>query len=170
MSETVFVLGAGFSAPAGMPVQADIRRDVVRRYSQPFQDAVRHTYTTLFNMVEPEEMQGVPLEDVFTMLDRARRSGDTIRGLNHMQIRDSYDALVHAIADEFNRKLMDFDAAPYAPFFSELVSRRRGTGTPGDQGAEPFAVLTLNWDTIPDFMIAASPHDSDVVVDYGCYD
>src|SRR6476646_10217177 len=126
MSETVFIFGAGFSAPAGMPVQADIMSNVLRRKSQ---DVVRATYQTLFNMVDPDEMKGVPLEDVFTMLDRAGHSGETIRGLNHNQIRDSYDALIKAVAHEFNRRLMNFDSSPYASFFSALVSRRLGTGS-----------------------------------------
>ncbi|HEY2915235.1 MAG TPA: hypothetical protein VGK21_17855 [Candidatus Angelobacter sp.] len=167
MSETVFIFGAGFSAPAGMPVQADIMSNVLRRKSQ---DVVRATYQTLFSMVDPDEMEGIPLEDVFTMLDRARHSGETIRGLNHTQIRNSYDALIKAVAHEFNRRLMNFDPLPYASFFSALVSRRLGTGSQREQAADPFAILTLNWDTIPDFMIAKSAANSDVAVDYACYD
>ena len=121
MSKTVFILGAGFSVPAGMPIQSDIMGRVVERHSQPVQDTVREMYTTLFNMVQPEDMQGVPLEDVFTMLDRARHSGETIRGLDHTRISSSYSALISAITREFNRKLNEFDPTPYVPFFEELV-------------------------------------------------
>ncbi len=148
-----------------MPVQADVMFDVVRRASQLSQDTVRQTYETLFDVVEPEDIREVPLEDVFTMLDRARRSGETIRGLTHEQIAKSCAALIDSIRLEFNRKLHDFDKSPYLPFFQSLVDKRQSAG----QESDPCSIITLNWDTICDFMIYDRGRD-DVVVDYACYD
>ena len=35
--------------------------------------------------------------------------------------------------------------------------------------SDPFAIVTLNWDTIPDFMIHQCGATNNVVVDYACY-
>jgi hypothetical protein len=170
MSKMVFVLGAGFSAPAGMPVKADLMTDILGTRSEPLQDQVRHTYSALFNITDKKSMENIPLEDVFTMLDRARRYGETIRGLSHRQISDSHSAILKAIAHEFDKKLMGFDPSLYDPFFQELIQRRRGRGNKEAQREDPFAILTLNWDTIPDFSILRNGEPSHTGVDYACYD
>src|SRR5215211_5217752 len=152
MSKTVFVLGAGFSVPAQMPVQADLMFEVLRR---PSQTGVRQTYNSLFNLLDPAEMANVPLEDVFTMLDRARRSGETIRGLSRDEIERSHTQLLNAITHQFNRKLMSFSHPAYTSFFSELVRVRVGAGNGTAQQDDPFSIITLNWDTIPEIMLSA---------------
>lgn len=169
MSKTVFILGAGFSAPAGMPVQADIMFDVLRSYSQPIQDTARKVYTTLFNMVDPDDMRAVPLEDVFTMLDRANHHGEVIPGLTHQQIRDSLVSLVRAITHEFNKKLRSCNLDDYRPFFESLVKCRKGDGSATAHDADPFSIVSFNWDTIPDFLIDQVA-DAEVGIDYACYD
>ncbi len=170
MSKTVFVFGAGFSAPAKMPVQADIMREVVHRHSQTFQEIVRQTYTTLFQMPDAEAMENVPLEDVFTMLDRARRSRETIRGLNHIQIEDSYGAMIKAITHEFNKHLIEFDEKVYFDFFKELIDRRIGNGDEFAQKLDLFSIITLNWDTIADYLIHKIGGPLNAGLDYTCYD
>lgn len=172
MTRSVFVLGAGFSAPAQMPIQADVMREVVKRTSQPFQDTVRQTFTTLFSTSEPEDMAGVPLEDVFTMLDRARKSGETIRGLSRAEMENSYEAMLKAITQEFNNRLRDFDEGEnnYAKFFQELIKKRVGAGDTKARKADPFSILTLNWDTIPDYLIQKIGKPHKAAADYACYD
>lgn len=169
MSKTVFVLGAGFSAPAGMPIQADIMFDVVKAKSQPFQDTVRDTYSTLFNMVDPDDMRDVPLEDVFTMLDRAHRNGEVLSGLTHEGIRKSLIALINAITHEFNKKLRLSNLTRYKPFFNKLIAKRKGDESSAALKEDPFAIVSLNWDTIPDFLLN-SLGCLKTGVDYACYD
>jgi hypothetical protein len=168
---TVFVLGAGFSAPAKMPVQQDIMREVLARRSQIFVEEARETITTLFKAVDTDEMSQVPLEDVFTMLDRARTRGETIQGFTHEEIWQSYRALIKTIVHEFRRKLLGFNAVgSYQSFFEQLILKREANGTLDDQKADPFSVITLNWDTIPDHLLNTLSVSKKVVLDYGCYD
>ena len=115
-------------------------------------------------------MAQVPLEDVFTMLDRARVSGETISGFTHEDIWQSYKALIQTIIHEFNRKLSGFTVGPYASFFQELILKRVASGTPQDQEADPFTIVTLNWDTIPDYLLNTLGTNYKAVLDYGCYD
>src|SRR5262245_16407612 len=126
MSSTVFVLGAGFSAPANMPVQADLMREIVKRASQ---QKVRDTVGAMFNLFEVGDMARVPLEDIFTMLDRALNARETIPGFTREQLEDSYRLLITSITAEFQRRLSSFPTAPYAAFVSELVKRRVGDGS-----------------------------------------
>lgn len=163
MKKTVIVLGAGFSAPAGMPLQADLMRGAVYRDSQPFQETIRATYSTLFDMRQPEQMEKAPLEDVFTMLDRARRTGETIGGLSHEQIRRSQVALLTSIAHDFNKALLDCETEMYVSFFRHLIARVYRQ----DDADNCLSLITLNWDTIPDFAIAAQNDEDALSIDYG---
>ncbi|UFS72097.1 hypothetical protein LPW11_07865 [Geomonas sp. RF6] len=169
MSKTVFVLGAGFSAPAGMPLQSEIMFDVLRSYSQPVQETTRRIYAILFNIVDPEAMRTVPLEDVFTMLDRANHYGEVIPGFGHREIRDSLVALVQAITDDFQKKLLKCDLSRYRPFFEALVRCRKGDGSVRAQQDDPFSLVSFNWDTIPDHLIMQAS-DEESGIDYTCYD
>lgn len=149
MTETVFIFGAGFSAPARMPVQADIMRSIITRASQ---EGPRHTISSLFHILVAEKMTEVPLEDVFTMLDRARNARETLRGFTHAALESSYQTLIAAIVAEFDRRLATFDAGPYGRFADELRAH-----------PDRWTLVTLNWDTIPDFVLARSAS-----IDYGC--
>jgi predicted transcriptional regulator len=116
--DTVFVLGAGFSAPAKMPVQAEIMSNIVSRESQ---SRTRKTMRTLFNAVTAQQMIDVPLDDVFTILDRARERRETLVGFTQQQLEDSYKTLIRAIVAEFDRRLDAFEPAPYTRFIAELT-------------------------------------------------
>jgi len=148
--DTVFVLGAGFSAPARMPVQADIMRQIVTRESQK---RTRQTIRNLFYALTAEKMWDIPLEDLFTVLDRARNGRETLVGFTHRQLDESYKTLICAIVAEFDRRLDAFDADPYLPFVAQLAERRASN-------EDAFSILTLNWDTILDSLL--------LNVDYGC--
>lgn len=164
MSNTVFILGAGFSAPARMPVQADIMRNIVTRVSQ---ERTRNTIKNLFKIIAVEHMLAVPLEDLFTVLDRARNAKETLVGFSHEELEDSYRTLIGAIISEFDRRLSNFADEPYNSFFSELINKLK-SGI-DNQAIPPFSVVTLNWDTIPDYLVKKLGTDDCVEIDYGCY-
>jgi hypothetical protein len=176
MSEnTIFVLGAGFSAPAHLPLQAELMRGVMKRTSpQPFQLDARDTLKRMFDALDSTELKTVSLEDVFTMLDRARKTGETIRGFSHQDIQDSYKSLVQTIVQEFRRPLtdMDFTSSPFPAFVDELIKKRHGNGSNDDQESDEFSIVSLNWDTILDHLLntRGTTGDRKVVLDYGCYD
>ena len=155
-NKVILVLGAGFSAPGSMPLQASLMRDVVSRHSKSVYDAVRDTYRTLFDHADADDMADVPLEDVFTMLDRAIHNRETLPSLDHTAVRRSREELLTALALSFNRAAMDFSPEVYRPFFVRLLS---------DPGRCP-TLITLNWDTIVEQMIATTAPGTGI--DYGC--
>lgn len=165
MSDTIIVLGAGFSAPAQMPVQVDLMREIVKRRSQV---GVRNAIGSLFNIVEMGDMAQVPLEDIFTMLDRARNARETIPGFSREQVEESLKLLLSSIAEEFKRRLSSFRRDCYETFFSELIKTRVDNGSENACQSSPFAVFTLNWDTLPDYFIWQLGSTKNVDVDYGC--
>lgn len=134
-----------------MPVQAEIMDAIIRR---PSQTVTRSTVQNFFHSSTAEGMAGVPLEDVFTMLDRARQSRETLVGFTDADLRLSYRAFILAIVGELGRRLGAFDETIYAPFFDQIAGR----------GADASSIVTLNWDTIPDFMIARRG----MAIDYAC--
>jgi len=169
MPDTVFVFGAGFSAPADMPIARNLMREVLRR---PDEKAVRATYRSLFGHSHDgvEEMADIPMEDVFTVLDRAIRGREAIRGFAREQIESARAELVRGILALFAERLAAFDERPYRAFFEEVVARRLGDGSPAAQSADPFSIISLNWDTIPDWLVDRYGTQRGVAVDYACYD
>jgi hypothetical protein len=147
-----------------MPVQADIMRSILARASQ---EGPRKTIAGLFNILVAEQMAEVPLEDIFTILDRARNARETLRGFTHAALESSYQTLISAIIAEFERRLAAFDAEPYEAFAAELLRHLDRGARSGDPQA--WSIVTLNWDTILDSVLARAG-GPDVHVDYGCDD
>lgn len=166
MNNTVFIFGAGFSAIAGMPVQADIMRKIVSRVSQY---NVRHTIGHMFSLFQVEDIAEVPLEDIFTMFDRARNARETIGRFSHQQIEDSYKTLVSSITAEFDRRLSGFTDEPYSSFMRSLFEKQISDRNENESQPASFCIITLNWDTILDYLIEKLGISQGVSADYGCY-
>ncbi|MDR0540213.1 MAG: SIR2 family protein [Spirochaetaceae bacterium] len=163
MTGTCFVLGAGFSVPAELPPQETLLR------SPP--PEIADIVGKIFN-IDPEkhydEIEKIPLEDIFTFLDRIN--------INHELIPDTdidfafaYNAkriILNHIINVFNSKLAAMhETEAYYHFFDQIV-RRRIAG-------ESNTVITLNWDTIPEYYIYKSYKNHNIYkagVDYACYD
>ncbi len=142
-------------------------REIVKRSSQ---DKIRNTVGSIFNVFQVADMAQVPLEDIFTILNRAQIAKETIPGFSQQQIDVSHQLLISSIAQEFKRRLQSFPRDCYESFFSELVNRRIADGSEAARLLSPFSIFTLNWDTIPDYLIRAHGAAVNVGLDYGCYD
>jgi hypothetical protein len=80
--------------------------------------------------------------------------------------------MIKAITQEFNNRLRGFDESKnkYSQFYEELIRRRVGVGDAKARKEDPFTIITLNWDTIPDFLIQKIGKSYKAAVDYACYD
>jgi len=176
MAETVFVLGAGFSAPAKVPVQNDIMKNISAPLkNKRFYKNVTSLYKTLFG-VEEQNLYRIPLEDVFSFLDRSISSREDINNLELGDIWKKEGSLRRLVTMVLNEKLNDFSVNSkykkvrqiYRNFFKALVDKRME-----DQKGDPFSIVSLNWDTIPEFFInkiSKYKGYEDVNVDYTVYD
>ncbi len=171
MSTTCFILGAGFSALANLPVQQKIMENVLQRKSKPIN---KDTIRTLFEISDVDEMAKVPLEDVFTILDRAIENNETIADLDIVELLESRKALLKGIAEEFGRRLsLAGDVPEYDQFFTNLCQKRIGvSGSAKDRKQDPLAIISLNWDTLPEYYIEKNKAkvNPKIEVDYTCFD
>jgi hypothetical protein len=79
MSKTVFILGAGFSKNAGIPTQNEIFNKMPSSFKHKYKESyegVVEFYTHIFKVKDKRNFSKIPLEDVFTFMDRAISSGE----------------------------------------------------------------------------------------------
>jgi NAD-dependent SIR2 family protein deacetylase len=160
--QTCFVLGAGFSIPAGLPSQAGILPLITKAGID------LSPVKKIFNISSDKELNNIPLEDIFTFFDRAINNNDSVL---EYDLKDLYDAkygLIDGIVKVFNADLSKTSRIPeYAHFFDALVTRKLAGTT--------NSIITINWDTLPDWYIAQSfkkllKSNQKGGVDYTCFD
>jgi hypothetical protein len=91
MSETVFVFGAGFSVNANIPAQERIMKSIptaIKRRKYYYYEAVCGLYKKLYHHTDTDQMEKIPLEDVFTYLDRAVSNNETTDTLTLSESRN----------------------------------------------------------------------------------
>jgi hypothetical protein len=163
--DTCFVLGAGFSVPASLPTQADILKKL------PASEIAN--ICRIFGVQQgATNIQNVSLEDVFTFLDKIINGKEAARIPSANGILDVDSAcqiergLTESIIRLFDPKQKTAVSIPcYNHFFNEIV-RRKKQGTTN-------TIITLNWDTVPDFYINRAFKSAGISkggVDYCCYD
>lgn len=176
MAETVFVLGAGFSSPAAIPVQNEIMKNIPKSFrNKSFYNETISLYQTLFG-IEEQYLYKIPLEDVFSFLDRSISSREDTNKLELEDIWKKEASLRRFVTMVLNDKLKKFSKDSrfnktreiYGNFFKTLIDKRMV-----DQKGDPFSIVSLNWDTIPEYFINKVSSENGykkVKVDYTVYD
>jgi hypothetical protein len=172
--KTVFVLGAGFSYGANVPLQAQLLSrlrslSVVDIPAEPFgvfADATSRALPFLkraFPSFEPS------LEDVFTLLDQAISRREHCAGLDWDELDEVRDGLKTAILVTLHAaqvKATDEDLSFYRGLAAHLLFE--GWGRSG----ESVSVVSLNWDTLLEdsihWCLTQEGLHGRVDVNYGC--
>jgi hypothetical protein len=171
MSDTVFILGAGFSADAKIPRQYDILKNVPQEIKEKrCYTEVRRLYREIYN--RKGDLSIIPLEDSFTLIDRAISSGEEISGIPMNELIEKQWNLKRLVAMIIKDKLDSFiktqSLESYYLFFKMLVEKRLSSED------DPFAIITLNWDTLPEYFISKILKEEGleerIGIDYTCYD
>ncbi|MDR1788008.1 MAG: hypothetical protein LBR16_06125 [Treponema sp.] len=160
---TCFVLGAGFSAPAGIPPQKDLLRDIARSDDEK---ARRHIQDIFGLDHSVDALNEVSLEDVFTFLDKIISRNGSVGVFNLVTAYQAKGDLINYIVRKFNASLREMRGErKYEYFFNAIANRKIVDG-------ETNTIVTFNWDTIPDFYITRAFKflGKNNGVDYGCYD
>lgn len=170
---TVYILGAGFSVPFGLPAQArilDVALDQQDTRFRAERDEVRRFISSAFQ-IEPEDSPRVSLEDIYTVLDRAYAARDTVAGLKGDQLLNLQGTLNLLIAAAFESADRRQNREPLQVFAEVLARHARLRG----KSRDPFALISLNWDIVLDHaLFQALQGLSDEpkgrgVLDYGMY-
>jgi len=98
MSKTCFIIGAGFSALANLPIQSNITKRMFARKSQQINGEI---IKNIFKTDEPELMSQVPLEDIFTIFDKSILSDEAIANMSKTEMIDARQRFLKGITDEF---------------------------------------------------------------------
>ncbi|MCL5237383.1 MAG: hypothetical protein M1353_06015 [Nitrospirae bacterium] len=177
MSDTVFVLGAGFSSNAEMPVQEAIMKNIASSLrTTAYYKNVLELYSKLFNIRDKRLLNRIPLEDVFTFLDRSVSNREDINNLHLDEILHAQASMRKLIAMILNKNLKAFARYDkfaekrrcYNSFFQNLINRRKAA-----LAKDEFSIVSLNWDTIPEYFISSISRTKRlkrIRVDYTCYD
>ena len=152
--KSVYILGAGFSYPAKIPMQAQLLKEVFA-YTPGFaevrfvtaREKVERLITTLFD--HPDQ---VTLEDLFTILDRSVIAKERFRDYSWSELYDFRENLVYVILHIIERKLSTIPAGieeTYRAFARFLIEKRQKAGRTKDG----LAVISSNWDTLLEHFI-----------------
>jgi len=190
IEKTVYILGAGFSSPAGGPPQDAILSEIWDLPNRP--DIADHKIRLkdfLQSVLNVDELK-VSLEDIYTPIDRCLADGIALRGMGEeklQQLRDSIGYLIAlAIKNRFGRVPIT-DADYVDAFAKHLVGlaavraeKAKGKTDAGEaKEYDPFSIISLNWDILLDNALYKALSTRDVgldgdydpfgVVDYCCY-
>lgn len=156
MSNIVYFMGAGFSSALGGPMQSEILPGILsfdedneyntengERFSGE-RDIVLNFIENAFPNVYGEEQHNIPLEDLFSILDRAILNKESFRRMSFYDLMRARAALVHTIIYllDFRLKQLnnrDVDLWRLIEHVFPLVS---------DENQHCF--ITTNWDIILD--------------------
>lgn len=190
----VYVLGAGFSAPAGGPNQALLLQHVfdlpeTEDKIRECKNALRDFLVTVLN-VAPSSVHEISLEDIYTPIDRCLADGVSLRNKTPAElqiIRGQMEYLISLAVDKaFDSK--SYEAKKYVRDFAEYLVNQaslraeKATHTDDADAAkayDPFSIISLNWDILFDKCLHQALGDRDNwktgdydpigVVDYCCY-
>lgn len=181
MSEkTVFILGAGFSYPLGIPSQGELL-DQILRYT--YNDrGLSHCRAKLKNFIRDvyglssDQMKSLALEDVYTPIHQALVRDEAFKGKGVKKLREIEKCLNRLIAHVIDngRIRNDGDCPPSQShlygFVEQLVGDKEAATT-----SDHFSILSLNWDITLDKALfnAIDPPPTlgtfKGAVDYGCH-
>ena len=179
--KTVFVLGAGFSYGTGAPMQSQIIKEIIRLHGErPWLfDAIKlnafEEFLTETLSIPPDKVDLVPLEDVFTPLDRCLLDGISFRSLDLNKVKEMRELIQYLIGVMMQELLLDAKKEHVDQFANVLVqacSVRRNMEY--KKNRDPASVVSLNWDILLDNSINSKIQEHEhkygrAVVDYCCH-
>jgi hypothetical protein len=179
MNKTVYVLGAGFSIEAGAPSQENLVQkifDVHKQNSHHFHDGCFAKFVNFLTniLLIPKEMHSrVPLEDIFTPLDRCILDNVSFRELSPDGIVLERENLYYLIGRTLEILLQSNKNKEYINKFAKYLVSKASTRIDGKYKIEdPVSVISTNWDILLDNSIKDcidNDYKNKAVVDYCCY-
>jgi hypothetical protein len=176
-NKTVYILGAGFSMDANAPSQERIVEKIFElhninplNFNHGCVDEFKSFLTNSLSI--PETLHSkVPLEDIFTPLDRCLIDGMTFRDLSLKDIRAKRDLISYLIATTLDLLLKKPDKRYVNKFAKYLVKESSKRRNRKYSGFDPVSVISTNWDILLDNSIKEQidKHYKKAVVDYCCY-
>lgn len=167
--KTVYVLGAGFSRDANLPLQNEIMDRLVSQVVSQ-----ENANADLRRILEGLITGGTAptLADVFTLLDQALAEELHAFGLSWQSLAmarralmDEVLTIIHKATHEARDDALQF----YRSVAARLIALRISAG----QGSDPLSIISLNWDCLLENTVYWCVRQADALgrvdVDYCCY-
>lgn len=176
--KTVYILGAGFSKEANAPSQEELVKKIFE-LSEKEPNEFENDYILKFRrflsetLLIPENLHNnIPLEDIFTPLDRCIADNISFRNLDIKetnQIRELIYYLIGKTIEVLLRTSSKNYIDKFAKYITEKASTRRNLQY---SKTDPVSVISTNWDILLDNSIKNEierNHQNNAVVDYCCH-
>lgn len=181
MNKTVYFLGAGFSKPAGGPIQNEIIQTILspdfkNKYSDNnhIKKALEKFTAFLRNdlHIKKENYAHVELEDIFTPIDRCLADSKSFGNYGNKALaalrEDLHLLTAAAIQFRIDQPGNNSDyIAEFALYLDKIAQSRML------DNKDKIAVITTNWDILLDNNLQEAINDNGIdalaVVDYCCY-
>lgn len=182
-SKTVYILGAGFSQPACVPLQKEIIGEILKLRDEDFDDRNRFMkeYLDEFNLflseqlfIAPTLFKDVALEDIFTPIDRCIIDGISFRSYDNKDLIELREKIYSLIIIAIIKKLESSSSLSRSyidDFAAYLVRQMKPRMDKDNKKYDPVSVISTNWDILLDNSIntAIKGDGNNGVVDYCCY-
>lgn len=195
--KVVYVLGAGFSIPAGAPTQTQILGDIFNLdvRTERIQEAKARLQDFLEDdlRIKRDEISQVALEDVYTPIDRCIADGTALKSRSAVELREIREDLAYLISIAISRRIVRRQMAepPVSPYIRDFAlyivakaAKRAELAVNASNSYhakeyDPLSIISLNWDILLDNQLhwTLQERDPDImgdydpfgVVDYCCY-
>ena len=176
-NKTVYILGAGFSIEAGAPLQSKIVEDIFQLSILKPELFKRGDIIKFKNFLNktlniPQTLHSkVPLEDIFTPLDRCLADNLSFRDLNIEEIKKTRELIYHLIGITLRHNLQGVNKCyvdKFANYLFDLCKVRKNNNY---GKIDSVSVISTNWDILLDNSVNEIIRNSgeNAVVDYCCY-
>jgi hypothetical protein len=175
MNKTVYILGAGFSRSAQIPLQSEIIKEIFKiendelptNYRQLFIQYRNDFKYFLSNSMYLDEHQfgEIELEDIYTPIDRCIIDNLSFRNIPTQDLIDLRQKINGLIIILFNYKPHFVRTrGGYIEHFTDYLINLKKRNIKND----PFAILSTNWDIVLDNSFQRKISNTEGVVDYCC--
>ncbi len=183
MSKQTFILGAGFSVPAGLPTQYQLTKELFN--AQIADDKKYKTDLHQLNSIQKKFLRflkddfGIDgtssrlltLEDIYTPLDRCIAEGSSYRSFSPEELFGLRQTLDSILILALKNKSKITKKAAYIEQFSRYVIEKSKLRINNYKRVDPISIITTNWDIQLDLAIRKQLNEqhNNGIIDYNCY-
>lgn len=158
--KTVYVLGAGFSAGAGLPVQSRILGNILSKVGYSFSGILATDSEKAFQDLLNEKINEIKafirrcfphpnqlLEDIFTLLDQTIQASGQFKGYSNLQLQQIRKIWIELLVGYFHALSLGYlqsENTVCQRFVASLLWQKIEHG----QALDPCSIISLNWDSI----------------------
>ncbi|KGD69322.1 hypothetical protein [Flavobacterium aquatile] len=182
--KTVFILGAGFSIDAGAPLQSNIVEEIFKLNSSKsylFDQNKIEQFKLFLNetmYIQEDLHSSIPLEDIFTPLDRCIADNISFRNLDVVKVKEIREIVYYLIGLTLKELLTHNVEKEYINKFAKHLFDncidRKDLGYKNPD-TDKVAVISTNWDILLDNSLNQLINNyiqqtqKKAVVDYCCH-